>query len=134
MSSEKPSAFRVDPDAAQIPGKGVFDDFPGLDEDLEIRRVSQVHGGGLEDRGHERVYGLDLEVGVIGQNAVDRLFRQGGEPAAGIGDDLEDLGGGLRLTETAIFEPGEDALLHLSGGVLREGNGQDVGEGASGYS
>ena len=62
---------------AQVARERVVDELAGFEDDLEIRRVAQVHGRGLEDGGHEAVDGRDLEVGVFVQDPVDRLARPG---------------------------------------------------------
>ena len=99
---------------------------PGIEDDLEIRRVPEVHGRGLEDGGHEAVDGLDLEIGVFVEDPVDGFPGPAGEPVGVERYDRKHLGRLPRVAEMARLEPVQDAGLHLPGGIPGEGDGQDV--------
>ncbi len=97
-----------------------------LEDDLEIRRETQVDRRGLEDLGHETVNRLDLEIGVLGQDPFDRLPRPPGQDFRGDVDLYPELADPRGVPEIGVLEPPQNPLLHFPGGVLGEGDGQDV--------
>jgi hypothetical protein len=115
-------------DASHVAGEGVRDGLGVVEDDFEVRREAEIEGRCPEDRGHEAVDRLHLEVGVAGQDALEDRLGAAGEIGGVEGDDVQDLAASLGVAEAAELEPGQDAGLHLPGRVPGEGHGQDVAE------